>query len=220
MKICNMIEKLQQLDENILLAINGAGGSFFDHIMLFFSNIPVWIPLYVIVAAAMFFPKQLNKNSFYRRSYLDCRQKTPVWLLAIISILAIALCFGICDQLSVYIKNTVARLRPDQDPALADSIRFIAEKSSLYGFLSGHATNTFGFAILTLMIFRAKPYSIFILSWASIVSFSRIYLAKHYLSDVIGGAILGMLIGFIVFILWKLIVGKLTNRYNLRTMYK
>ena len=44
------------------------------------------------------------------------------------------------------------------------------------------------------------------LTWATIVSYSRIYLGVHYPGDVIGGAILGIILSlFVYFLYWRLL---------------
>ena len=60
------------------------------------------------------------------------------------------------------------------------------DKSFASGFGSLHSEDDRG---------RHKRLQKVLLIWASVVSFSRIYLGAHYPGDVIGGAILGSLIG-------------------------
>jgi undecaprenyl-diphosphatase len=72
-------------------------------------------------------------------------------------------------------------------------------KAGLYGFVSSHATNTVGFAILSSLIIRNKLYSISVLLWASIVCYSRIYLGVHFPLDIIGGALLGTIIAVFLY---------------------
>jgi len=38
-----------------------------------------------------------------------------------------------------------------------------------------------------------------LLLWASLIAYSRIYLGVHYPADVLGGAMLGSLVGFVVY---------------------
>jgi len=78
-----------------------------------------------------------------------------------------------------------------------------------YGFVSSHAANTFAIAAFTLLIIRKSWYSIFIILWATLVSYSRIYMGVHYPGDVIGGAILGFLLGFLIYRLYILIEKKI-----------
>ena len=195
------MEHIISLDTSLLLAINGWHSPIADKIMLFFSAIPVWIPLYVIVAALMFWPRWQTLKS----------ERIPVWMTALFCIIAIAICFGFCDQASSFIKESVQRFRPGHEPALEGLVRLLEGKGGNYGFVSGHAANSFGFATITSLIFRKKPYTAAIFCWAAIVSYSRIYLAKHYPLDVICGAILGVAIAISIYMLLKYLL----HRYEM-----
>ena len=69
-------------------------------------------------------------------------------------------------------------------------------------------------AVLTALIFRRKWYSVFIVLWAASVSFSRIYLAKHFTTDVLCGAVAGILIGLAVYYLYKYILSLISRKYT------
>jgi undecaprenyl-diphosphatase len=58
------------------------------------------------------------------------------------------------------------------------------------------------------MFFARRWITIAMFSWAALVSYSRIYLGVHYPFDVLGGAILGYLIGVMMFYLEQLIQQK------------
>ena len=192
------MEQLLNLDRELLLAINGWNSPISDKVMLFFSSIPVWIPLYLIITALLFHPK-------WQRFKSDDLQR---WVVGLFSVAAVAVCFGLCDQISLLLKESVQRFRPGHEPSLEGLVRLLEGKGGSYGFVSGHAANTFGLATLTSLIFRKKWYSIFIFLWAVTVSYSRIYLAKHYPLDVICGALLGAAIGLLVYYILKLSLHK------------
>ena len=89
------------------------------------------------------------------------------------------------------IKHLVKRIRPchslDDDEQLINRPRF-------YSFPSGHTTASFamvGVAVLRCRLITIIPIAVL----AVLISFSRIYLRVHYLTDVIAGAILGFTCG-------------------------
>jgi undecaprenyl-diphosphatase len=115
--------------------------------------------------------------------------------------LAITLLFVLCDQFSSHlIKPLVARPRPTHYPGIMEHVRTLfGYTGGKYGFISGHATNSFGFAIFSSLLFKNKFYTNVVFLWAFIVAYSRIYLGVHFVSDILGGMISGLLIGYLVY---------------------
>ncbi len=62
-----------------------------------------------------------------------------------------------------------------------------------FSFPSGHTTTAFAVATVLAIFNKDKKKSLWLLVAAALVGFSRIYLAQHFLLDVISGAILGTL---------------------------
>jgi len=185
---------LIEFDKYITLAINNTYSPLFDSVMVFVSKIAVWIPLYLAVLVAIIYR--------YKKD----------WKKILLIIAALVLTVVLTDQISCLIKDSVCRLRPCHDESIADSVRVIVSKGGLYGFVSSHAANVFGFALLTSMIFRKHWYTILIFVWATIISFSRIYLAKHFLGDVLCGALVGVSIALIMKLLLNQIERKTISR--------
>lgn len=91
------------------------------------------------------------------------------------------------------IKPLVQRLRPFIDDP---SLKLIISTPSGYSFPSGHTTSSF--AVAGILAKRIKKYKIVFWILAFSISFSRLYLLVHYLSDVIVGAIFGLFYSFII----------------------
>jgi membrane-associated phospholipid phosphatase len=108
----------------------------------------------------------------------------------------------ISDQSSNVIKHFIHRLRPcaaDQPVRL-----LVAHCSDTYSFTSNHAANHFSIAVFLLLVFRRfRSLAVALLLWASFISFSQVYVGLHYPADIVGGAILGALVGWIVFLIFK-----------------
>lgn len=173
-----MIDKLNELDTRLFLFLNSLHNTFFDPIMYWASDKWFWIPFYLLIII------------------LIIRQYKWQSVLILISI---ALLITISDQLSSHlIKPWAERLRPSHEPALAGLVHLSkAGPGGSYGFVSGHATNSFAlFVFLSLILSSKFRWLKYILCfWAILVSYSRIYVGVHYPGDVICGAILGSLVG-------------------------
>jgi len=177
-----MLDCLLHIDEKLFLLLNGAQCAWLNPVMIFFSKIWVWAPLYLTIV--FFF--------FYRRN----------WKVGLLMLAALLLTFALTERLSVILfKDLIQRLRPCH--ALDLGQHLLEGCSGLYGFLSSHAANTFGLATITSLLFRRRWYSWSIYTWAAIIGYSRIYVGKHYPLDVLCGAAFGVLIGYLVYILYK-----------------
>jgi undecaprenyl-diphosphatase len=182
------MDSLIQFDQNLFVFLNGLHAPFWDPIMVFFSGKISWIPLYLVL---LWFLIRDRKKRFF------------------ISILMIALMVLLTDQTSVFIKEHVQRLRPCHNNQISALIHLVKGCGGDFGFVSSHAANTFGAAMFFTLFFRNRWIGFCLLFWATMVSYSRIYLGVHYPGDVLGGALLGIAIGSGIFYLDKFLLFKL-----------
>jgi undecaprenyl-diphosphatase len=123
-----------------------------------------------------------------------------------LTLLLIVITITIADQMSSFVvKPWVGRLRPCH---VLEDVRLLVGCGSGKSFTSSHATNNFALAVIIQHMYpKARWY---ILTWAALVAFSRVYVGVHYPSDIVGGAVLGSLIGFAVIFLYEQAVRGIT----------
>lgn len=91
------------------------------------------------------------------------------------------------------IKNIFERPRPF---LLNENIQLLIKAPHGYSFPSGHTASSFAFA--SVLFLNRVPFRKTIMTLAALMGFSRLYLYVHYPTDVIAGALLGILIGWVV----------------------
>jgi len=179
-----IIDYLIQVDTNLFLFLNNQHNEFFDVIMSNISKKMIWLPLYIFVAFLLIKKYKLK--------------------IGLILLLFFGLLITLSDQTSVHLfKNVFQRLRPCHNPEIQEFVHYLKLSGSHYGFVSSHACNAFAFASLSLLLLENKLYTIFIIIWALLVSYSRIYLGVHYPGDILGGALLGIFLSILIYIIIK-----------------
>lgn len=196
-----MLEKLDAIDTRIFLFLNGLHNETLDGIMVWLSGKTTWWP-------------------FYLALLIWLGWKTRWQLIPII--LFIALAVTIADQVSVHLfKEVFERLRPCKEPELQGLVHIVNGKcGGRYGFVSSHAANTFAVAVFLLLIIRNRWFTGVMLTWATVVSYSRVYLGVHYPGDVIGGALLGVASGVLVWYLFRWLIQVLPDSWKISRSLK
>jgi undecaprenyl-diphosphatase len=181
------MEEILIYERNLFLWINRTHSPFLDAIMWPFSGGVIWCPLLLV------------PFYFYLRRRKD-------WLPVSVATAVVAL---LCCVISAYLfKPLFARFRPTTHPLFMDYITLLHDYKANgdYGFISGHTTNAFGFALLSLLLVKNKIYTVGILLWAFMMAYSRIYMGAHFISDVVVGMGVGLLLGWCVYLLYKSVV--------------
>ena len=93
------------------------------------------------------------------------------------------------------LKHLVARPRPCW---LDSSVQLLIASPSDYSFPSGHTlASAVGASMLTM---TNRKFGWAAIPLAVLIAFSRLYLYVHFPSDILGGAILGVLIGVCTYV--------------------
>ncbi|MDW8288963.1 MAG: phosphatase PAP2 family protein, partial [Flammeovirgaceae bacterium] len=127
----SMLELLKELDKVLFLWLNGWHTPFSDLVFWTATKLIFWIPFYVLILILL--------TRKYRIRVL--------WI-----IFALAITILLADQFANFCKNFFERLRPSHEPSLEGLVHLILQENGEYyrggrfGFISGHASNTFGIA--------------------------------------------------------------------------
>ena len=184
-----------QLDQDITLAINGFNSESFDPFFYYVSSKYVW---FVIGALLIFYV---------------FKKARPEYRKAIIFMIFLALAILCADQICNLFKYTVQRFRPCHDDTIKDIVHIVnGDRGGKYGFFSAHASVFFTIAFMTKKYFSNKYYTFGVYFAAVLVSYSRIYLGRHFLGDIICGALEGTLIAWGVYYFYEKFLTKYTEK--------
>ena len=177
-----MIDYLMDIDAEALLAVNGMYSSFQDALWWMVSA--KWSSALLVLSLLWIL---VHKN---RRH-------------ALLVLAMVALAVLLADQVSSgLIKHLVERLRPTHDPSLENAVHIVnGYRGGMYGFVSSHAANFFAIATLVSFIMRHRLVVMALYGWGLAQCYSRMYLGVHYPGDILGGIIVGVLAGWLV---WRL----------------
>jgi undecaprenyl-diphosphatase len=197
------MNKLESIDRAIVLFVNGLHTPLLDEIMWFLSGRLSLLPLYLLLLVLLKF-----QNTW---------KNTAIILVGLIVSIFLA------DQISVHLfKNGFERYRPSHNEELKHLLHFYEVKpgeyyqGGKYGFVSSHAANFFALIAFIFPFYKEKKNWILagLILVGILVAISRIYLGVHYFSDVLVGAALGILIGFSIRNLVKVIFKKMLIRFK------
>lgn len=181
-----MLETLNHLDQQLLLALNALHAPFWDSFMWYVSAKWTWVPMYATIL------------------YILLRNGN--WRVALLTVAAIALTIAYADQVcATWIRPAVERMRPSNlNNPISPYVHILnGKRSGAYGFPSCHAANSFALAFLVMFLFRRRALTLFLLFWAALNSYSRIYLGVHYPGDLLAGAVVGLSGAAIVYALYR-----------------
>lgn len=180
----SFVEKILPYERDLFLWLNDFHTEYWDTFMWMYSAKISWLPLAVV--GLIVFVYKIK------------------WKEALLIIVCASFIGLLCDYFSAeVIKPYFERFRPTGHPDFKDFVEIVNDyRGGRYGFISNHAANGFGVVVFSSLLFRYRYYTLTMVLWATTTAYSRIYLGVHFISDVVGGAVWGSLIGFLVYYIY------------------
>lgn len=167
-----MWQSLMELDSNILFYVqDNLRSEVLNNVVVWFTSLGNAGLIWVLLIAAFILYKGTRKEGF------GCA-------------ISLLLCFIVVN---LFLKNAVARVRPYD---ALEQIRCLVAPQADYSFPSGHTAIAFA-ASVPVFIISNKKLGIVMIIFSILMAFSRIYVCVHYPTDVIGGAVIGILCGVV-----------------------
>ena len=189
-----MLQNAPEWDNQIFYAINGWRSDFFDIVMPIFSLTWVmwFLGLGVFAVLTIRTLRHKDKLPHFRRIFFG---------MALFLVTA-----GITDLVTVAVKSGVGRARPYQTLPLVyyktkshwhlNSADFKPIPHRADSFLSGHAAHSMAVAVTAATL--CPPLSPVIYAMPFVVGYSRMYMGRHYPSDILGGWLAGACVAFLI----------------------
>ena len=151
--------------------INGNHNSYLDFFFKYFTysgDVLMWLPLVILCF-------------LYKKKY----------------VLAVLVAILISTLLTQFLKMVIfpEELRPITFLSENFPINLIegVKMKRLHSFPSGHSTTAFTIALILAHMINKRSWSIILPILALMAAYSRVYLAQHFLTDVLGGICLGII---------------------------
>ena len=166
--MCSFIKKI---DEKVLNGVSNIQRPIFSKVLIPVTKVGSLGLIWLLIAVPMLFSESLRYTG--------------------IKVILVVVLAGFLGE--GLIKHLAKRKRPSKYIEESD---MLIKKPITYSFPSGHTSSSVASAIV---ISRSCPgLSIPVAVLAFLVSFSRLYFKVHYLSDIVAGAILGIVLSYLV----------------------
>jgi undecaprenyl-diphosphatase len=161
----------QNFDIDILKAINVERNKDFDVFFIAISDSVQFVSWLVPIGILLF--GLIKRNKIVRNKGL---------FLAVVMVSE--------SLIATLIKILVNRPRPFETYSFIEKISVGGSAS----FPSGHTSDAFAIALAMSFVFPRKWFVLPFFIWAVLVAYSRMFTGVHYFTDVIGGAVLGLVV--------------------------
>ena len=172
--------------------LNFDGPAWLDSFMTLVSGVKMWIPLYILIIYMVW------------RNY--------GWRGIVALLVAMGVAIGVADITAGIFKHQgiLANLLPEFParlrPMFSEGLDFASNgyrTGNLNGTVSGHTSTIVAITKLSIYAIRRKWFSIAKPIIALLICYSRIYKACHFPLDILLGLAVGLISGWLMYLLWK-----------------
>ncbi|CAM1333763.1 phosphatase PAP2 family protein [Tenacibaculum aestuariivivum] len=187
------MEDIIKCDKELLIYLNNLGSEQWDWLWLAITNQFNWTPLFIFMLYLVFKHLGLKKGLF--------------------TVVFIALLITFSDQYTNLIRGVFERLRPNNDPSIAQNTLRRLIKPQSFSFTSGHATTSTVVTVFLIMLLKEKfKYVKLLLFFPLVFAYSRLYLGVHFPIDILAGFLNGTIVGFIAYSFYSFLLKKIFNK--------
>ncbi|MBO5882769.1 MAG: phosphatase PAP2 family protein [Alistipes sp.] len=182
-------------DWELFAFLNFDGGRVLDATMSTISGIKMWLPLYALII------------------YMVWRRYS--WRGVIALIVAMGIAIGMADIVAGIFKHSgplkhlcpefPVRLRPMFTQELLDT-HIVSTDHGSFGTVSAHAATIVSLAVLSSIIIHRRWFTWTMVGVATLICYSRIYLACHFPQDILIGTALGIVSGLVGLMAFRLVM--------------
>lgn len=202
------------VDHNLFLALNFDGGTAMDRAMLIVSGTAMWLPLYALILFLVW------RRAGWRNMLLFI----GLMLLALALSDMVSGIFKHNGLMGGLLPDFQPRWRPMFTPALEglditpDSLVSIRRAAvpgdwavhvpagavaGYYGTVSAHAATIVALAVLSGAVIRRRWFTWLMVVCTILICYSRIYLAKHFPMDLLWGTLVGLVLGYAAYLVFR-----------------
>ncbi len=175
------------IEENILLFLNSITGNYFL-LDVFFYFLATFFPYFLLFFVLFFLLRNFKKYLFFVIEVVTAGLFSRYVLVSLV-------------------RHFFPRVRPFDK---LEDINFLLEQKDSMSFPSGHTA--FVFAISTVVYFYNRKIGLILFVLSFLMGLARIITGGHWPSDILGGAVLGVLSGVIISEIFLLFRKNLTNK--------